>query len=91
MRLFKTPSYCPNVLLSFKFVNCFLPESSPTLVSHASHPLNAYVNRIRYSDSEGDSVTYSIKDDGKFIPWDYPGVARDSERLFRFNTGRSRN
>ena len=79
------------MLLCLEFVNCFLSVSTPTPVSHSSHPLNTYVNGIGYIDSEGDSVTYSIADDSKFIPWDYPGNSRDSERLFRFNTGKSRD
>ena len=69
----------------------FITEGNDVTINKGSYGVGDYVNRIRYSDSDlsigGDSITYSLTDDTKFIPWDYPDVSRSNDRLFTFDAG----
>ena len=54
--------------------------------SVGSSVLQIYAENLDWAE-DGDQIRYSVKDDTKYIPWDYDGISRNTERLFLLNTG----
>ena len=66
-------------------------DTYEVVINKDDYPVGSSVLQIHAvnldSAEDGDHIRYSVKDDTKYIPWDYDGISRNTERLFSLDTG----